>query len=313
LILTKKSRVVGIAILELDYLPIDVKQYCDKKVWKNVEFKNESSSIHLDDNDFKDNEENIEENDDVDASDFNDFDDGVFRPSNNKMKRSAFLQACCFGSLSDVQNYYEENHDALNDKDKQGSTPFILSGSYGRVEVAEWLLSITEWNFNEIRQNGTTAFIQASLHGHINFLEFLLKLKSDFQYWDIRDKFGDSAVMHASRNGHMETIVWLVDRGTDIFTKSISQATCLHRACVNGDVTIIKFLVESGLNINAVTVSGNSPLHYAVRSKKKEAVLFLLEKSPIVAQNHKGFTPLDVAKKKKDLEIIELLENFCAI
>jgi len=312
----KKNRIVGIAFLDLTLLPNSIKNYCHLKQWKSVAVDNniifDKIKCLPNTEDFIENKENEEmknHGNEKNKISIVSLEDSAFHPVENRMKRTSFLQACCFGTLDDVKKYYDLNPDSIEDKDKQGSTAFILSASFGRIEIAKWLLTIKQYQFNESRHNGTTAFIQAALHGHIHFLEFLLEYH-DFSFLDIQDNSGDTALLHSSRSGQLGSIKWLIARGSDLFHKSSSSSTCLHRACVNGDIDVIKFLIDSGLDINALAANGSTPLHYAARSSKLLAIKVLLEKRVIICQNNKGFSPLDIAKKKKNTEIIEILEIY---
>ena len=91
--------------------------------------------------------------------------------------------------------------------------------------------------------------------------------------------------------------------------------TPLHYSCQNGNKEISNLLIDLGANINRKDNKGNTCLHYAVNSGNyslvKKLVMLGADKTIV---NGDGDLPLNIAEKKNDIEIINILkEKRCPI
>ena len=67
-----------------------------------------------------------------------------------------------------------------------------------------------------------------------------------------RDEKHQRTALHwACDNGNMELAMALVDRGTDIDARTVTQRTPLHYACDNGHLEVAIALVDRGADIHA--------------------------------------------------------------
>jgi len=95
----------------------------------------------------------------------------------------------------------------------------------GHVRVAEALLDVgstlTPWNRNDV------ALYQASSTGRIACCELLLERDADIHYWD------DAALWFAAQYGHLETVVFLLDRGANAWSeRALQRATNNHHEAI---------------------------------------------------------------------------------
>ena len=107
------------------------------------------------------------------------------------------------------------------------------------------------------------------------------------------------------------------NRLIDINAKNTEGFTALHNAICNGSDKIVKLLLESGADCTLTLGREDSRgcLHMAVSSKNPETVRLLLEQKDengnrlldINAKNSGGWTPLMIAAKEGNLEILNLL------
>ena len=75
------------------------------------------------------------------------------------------------------------------------------------------------------------------------------------------DENGCSALVWAARNGHADTVTYLVDEcGADVESASYGGLRALHHACNNNHEGIIKLLLEKDASPNAVDDAGNMTL-----------------------------------------------------
>ena len=86
--------------------------------------------------------------------------------------------------------------------------------------------------------------------------------------------------------------------------------TPLHHASMNGKIESLKFLLENGANIEAMDKSGKTPLHYAIIFAQIESLKFLLENGAnIEAMDKSDQTALDMATSSENTPFINILKN----
>ena len=130
------------------------------------------------------------------------------------------------------------------------------------------------YDVNQIGKDGKTPLIMASSLGKKNFVQFLLL---------------NEAIVNK--------------RGAD-------GSVALHHAAQSGATDIIDILCKSGGFINFPDYEGYTPLMYAILGNKIDAVEKIINLGgDINFVNAKNETPLSIAKKKRFISIVSLLEK----
>lgn len=76
--------------------------------------------------------------------------------------------------------------------------------------------------------------------------------------------------------------------------------------------SIISNIIKNNVNFNKPDNDGNLLLHILVNQNKKDDIIELLKHNPtIIYKNKDGDTPLSIAVKNNNQEIVELLQNYC--
>jgi len=131
-----------------------------------------------------------------------------------------------------------------------------------------------------------------------------------------------TALIEAAANSH-EIFNLLVAKGADIKAKRTDQSGAFYQ-CMLGmiyydydHIKMAEFLLENGASVDEAPVSGGAegftPLIYAARSNKPDIAKFLIEHDANVnAKNVRGQTPLSLAEKAGNTEMIELLKSYGA-
>ena len=70
------------------------------------------------------------------------------------------------------------------------------------------------------------------------------------------DKWGRAPVDAATKNGHHETLLRLIDVGADINRAATDGSTALHRAAEGGLLRMAQTLLIAGSQVNAAQVDG---------------------------------------------------------
>lgn len=117
------------------------------------------------------------------------------------------------------------------------------------------------------------------------------------------DNNGVSAVHWAARNGHLEMLKIMAEKGVDLNITQDQPAeagnTPLHTACIYGHGEIVKFLEENGGDSSIANINGELPAHHAVMKKKfggdltaKQRAEVLKELKTLDGARNDGKTPL---------------------
>lgn len=84
--------------------------------------------------------------------------------------------------------------------------------------------------------------------------------------------------------------------------------TPLHSACIRGSRNAVDLLLDLGANINATDIEGNSCLHFVVEKNNVHLLKKLLVRgADKTMRNKEGKLPLDLAKERRNNEMIEVL------
>ena len=96
-----------------------------------------------------------------------------------------------------------------------------------------------------------------------------------------------------------------------ITNKELKAIADLHLAVVKGDLSKVRQCLESGTNIECVRGKASfRVLHRAAEAGNKSMVRFLIQKKANVnAMAMQGWTPLDLAQKKEQFEVVQLLRE----
>ncbi|XP_065085925.1 uncharacterized protein LOC135707930 [Ochlerotatus camptorhynchus] len=121
----------------------------------------------------------------------------------------------------------------------------------------------------------------------------------------------------ASRAGHYEMVLFLLDYGIDVnlmaVVKELNFDACsnkspLHMASEMGHLEIAKLLLDRSANVDHQDEDNKTPLHYASELGHLEIVELLLDRSAKVDhQDEDNITPLHYASRNGHLEIVKLL------
>lgn len=163
---------------------------------------------------------------------------------------------------------------------------FIIAVNNDRVpQIREFLARGVDPN--TVGPNGEPALVLAARAGYTGTVDALLAAKANV---NARSAVGDSAIMAAALNGHLDLVKKLRSRGAEINNPGW---TPLIYAATGGQDAIVEYLIAEGANVNALSPNGTSALMMAVREGKGSTVTLLIAKGADVNQrNQTGGTAL---------------------
>ncbi|CAE7825401.1 unnamed protein product, partial [Symbiodinium microadriaticum] len=125
---------------------------------------------------------------------------------------------------------------------------------------------------------------------------------------ECRDPHGNTPLMLASANGHIQMLCFLLEAGARLNSQDHNQKTALNLAAAHGYAEIVSLLLEAGLDKDWQDVHGTTPLISAciAHHVKVVEVLLAAKASTDKIQQH-GSTALMWASAKGHTRIVSLL------
>jgi ankyrin repeat protein len=155
--------------------------------------------------------------------------------------RTALMLASKSGYLDIVGLLVDhcEDFDELGLEDDKGRTALMLAAKNGCTDVVDLLLSFgaemdTEDGF------GRTALMLASRKGHLEVVELLIDAGADL---NVGDKKDFNAISLASASGHLRIVNLLFEEGADVMVNSDGESP-LVLASVNGHLDVVEYLLD---------------------------------------------------------------------
>lgn len=110
------------------------------------------------------------------------------------------------------------------------------------------------------------------------------------------DDFGRSALAQAAAAGAVQSIAWLIGKGSPVGQPDHFGATPLMLAAASGKLQSVQLLLQASADVNARDSVGNNALMYAAREGSTSAITRLIEAGADVrAENAAGLDALDLA------------------
>lgn len=118
----------------------------------------------------------------------------------------------------------------------------------------------------------------------------------------------DTALIAASKQGHLSVVTFLVEHGAIVDLRNIRNETPLLKAARGGHLDCVKYLIEQGAEVNIEDIDGRSPLMWACHENQYEVVSYLIDKNADLAKEDKNrFEPLTFAAWNGHVAIAKLL------
>lgn len=106
-------------------------------------------------------------------------------------------------------------------------------------------------------------FLKSAKTGDVARLKALLDV--DKALLGVRDTDGSTALHCATWKGHLETVAFLVEAGSDVRCHNSNEhwgTTPLHAAAHANHTAIAELLINAGADVNAKDMHGKTPLHH---------------------------------------------------
>jgi ankyrin repeat protein len=224
----------------------------------------------------------------------------------NNKGTSCLWIASCNKYIDIVEKLIEFGCD-VNDANKKGDNALIPACQKGSVNIVELLLNanISTNCFNLNRDNAVMICCRSN---QSKILEILLHRLNKDQLKDVlewcADIDGFNPLLSSTEMDNYECVKICLKYGADIEFKTkedndiIAGGASVHIACMYGCFKTLKLLNSMGVNMNSRSHDGSTPLHVAIKKKQSEIIKYLIESCEIdlTLCDNNGKTPEFYAK-----------------
>lgn len=180
---------------------------------------------------------------------------------------------------------------------------FIIAVENDRVAEVRELLG-KGVSPDTVGPNGEPALVLAARANSAATVDALLAAKANV---NAKSTFGDTAIMAAALNGHLDLVKKLRTRGADI---DGAGWTPLIYAATGGHEAVVAYLLAEGAKIDALSPNGTSALMMAVREGKgPTATLLIARGADVNVRNQNGATALAWAVRGNEQELAAQLRR----
>uniref|UniRef100_A0A8C5BLC0 Palmitoyltransferase n=1 Tax=Gadus morhua TaxID=8049 RepID=A0A8C5BLC0_GADMO len=238
--------------------------------------------------------------------------------------------------------YSSDNTARKSHVDDYSTWDIVKATQYGIFERCRELVD-AGYDVRQPDKENVTLLHWAAINNRIDLVKFYISKSA------VVDQLGgdlNSTPLHwATRQGHLSMVVQLLKYGADPSLIDGEGCSCVHLAAQFGHTSIVAYLIAKGQDVDMMDQNGMTPLmwaayrthsvdptrllltfnvsvnlgdkyhkntalHWAVLAGNTTVISLLLEaNSNVDAQNIKGETPLDLAKQRKNVWMINHLQE----
>ena len=143
------------------------------------------------------------------------------------------------------------------------------------------------------------------------FISFIERLAAPFID---RGKENEASLHKAAQRGNVRKIRQILDNGTEVDTKDQEGRTPLYLATAYGRYEVVKILLKYGAKVDGQNYEpGVTALFGAIQNNRiKIAKILIKNGADVNAKAKDGSTPLSLATKDNDPEMVKLLKSLGA-
>lgn len=206
----------------------------------------------------------------------------------------------------------------VNHKNELGRTPLHAMVIEDRFESCKWLvLNGADTNAqNDKKETPLMVLFDCFFETRNNAEKIFHLLIEAGTNLMMKNQWGDTALHLVATKGSAKYIKMLVKAGMDPNITTIGAGTPLHQAAKFNCMEAAQALIDAGADVNRCVLPAEQPVLDAIKNNQEELAWELRSQGVEAAGDFMtpyefldGYTPLDLAKKHSNQEIIELLKK----
>ncbi|ETI40660.1 hypothetical protein, variant [Phytophthora nicotianae CJ01A1] len=229
------------------------------------------------------------------------------------------FRVCETGDVQAVSRLLQDPEVDINWQCSQsyGATPLIAAISHGHQEIVQILLNADAELGVVKTPDRNSPLHEAAFAGDPNIMQFVLNKvleKSGDNAADLlnlQNQFGNTPLHNAARTGSPGCVSNLLQAGAMPSIKNVNGSIPLHHACYSEtpNLEVVRLLVEAGSDVNALDEQGYSPLIVAAKKNQTEVIEYLRKHgADTTLKNSFGEDALHFAELRNNTGAIQLLE-----
>ncbi|KAL8548083.1 hypothetical protein ACS0TY_007413 [Phlomoides rotata] len=187
--------------------------------------------------------------------------------------------------------------------DCEGRRVLHFAAGMGVTEMCEFLIEEVNVDVNIQTERGDTPLLHAVKEGHVNTAKYLIDHDAEIA---MSDSKGCTSFHYAAQRDNKELMLLLLMKGANIEAKSV-DGTPLQCAALSGNVDTVRFLLERGAEPNSICTLSGSPLICAIKSHSFECMELLLKAGAESNTSLHGLGPLALAASEGQTKFLKPL------
>ncbi|KAG1704572.1 hypothetical protein DVH05_005503 [Phytophthora capsici] len=229
---------------------------------------------------------------------------------------SSLCEAAKTGDLSRVKKLVRRGAD-VNERDKNnGPTALTVAAMEGNLQVVRYLVGkgadqkannvfaaspLIEAAYeghsrvdvlNAVDKDGNTALIRATKQGHLDVVKFLVEEKADSA---IRNGQNNTALIEAACCGRIKVLCYLVEKKRPGIEE---MNVALVQAAYSGHANVVRYLVEQEADTSGINAAGWTALMISACAGQPALARYLLERT---VKDDKAAMELTVNKENREM------------
>ena len=205
----------------------------------------------------------------------------------NREGATPFYLAAIGGNPQIMDKLLKQGVDVNGTVLRHGETPIMFAARTGRPEAVKLLLEAGARVDAKETMRQTTALMWAAEQGHAEVIELLVAAGADvnaqstieeakrrrgvvYKQGDNQHTGGVTPLVLAARQGNLQAVKALAEKGADLNKPSGDGSTAMVVAIQNGHYDVATYLVEKGADINKANEKGWTPLYLSVKHRNLE-------------------------------------------
>ncbi|KAH0621873.1 hypothetical protein JD844_023574 [Phrynosoma platyrhinos] len=210
------------------------------------------------------------------------------------------LHLACVANDIDMCNFLLEIGAHPDVQDRMGRTPVMKAAELGHDLALDVLVQAeADMTIVDAEGKGVLFYCILPTKRHYRCVQMVLEFGADVNNCTFEGKpaTGRTALMEASREGVLEIVRGILERGGDVNVFDNERHHAAHFAAKGGFFEILKLISAYNGDVGLIAMNGNTPLHYAAAGGFTECCRFIGQRGcDPTWRNLEKKTPRQVAK-----------------